>query len=86
MLEFDQSPWLKKYIDLNTDMRKWVTNAFEKDFYKLMNNAVFSKTRENNRKRIDVRLFSDAKVKKLVAKTPFKDQTIFSEKLATVQM
>ena len=47
VIEFNQSPWLKQYIDFNPERRKHARNPLEKDFFKLMNNSVFCKAMEN---------------------------------------
>ena len=84
-LEFDQSPWLKKYIDFNTDKRANAKNSFEKDFFKLMNNSVFGKTMENVRKRIDVRLITDEKkLLKMAAKPSYISNNIIDENLVAL--
>ena len=86
-IKFEESAWLKQYIDLNTNLRAKANNEFEKDFFKLMNNAVFGKTMENIRKRVDVRLVtSEEKANKLVSKPNYDRRTIFSKNLVAVHM
>ena len=85
VLRFNQSPWLKQYIDFNTEKRKNAKNTFEKDFFKLMNNSVFGKTMENLRKRVDVRLVTDTKkLIKLASKPSYVSSKIFNENLVAV--
>ena len=71
--------WLAPYIRANTEMRQKATNEFEKDFFKLMNNAFFGKTMENVRKRrlIDI-ITTPEKLKKLVAQPTFKSITPYN--------
>ncbi|XP_061704174.1 uncharacterized protein LOC133515618 [Cydia pomonella] len=97
ILAFDQSPWLKPYIDLNSLKRAHAQNSFEKDFFKLMNNSIFGKTIENVEKRVDVKLchkWSSKKtqtkpqygLERYISKPNFHSIAIFSEELAAVQL
>lgn len=90
VLQFTQSQWLKPYIELNTMLRTKATNDFEKNFYKLLINAIYGKTMENMRARVDIRLKSswDGRygARKLIAMPNFKKFTIFDENLVAIQL
>ena len=50
---FEQSKWLENYISFITREQR----EFEKDFYKLLNDALYGKTMENDRNRQKVEFF-----------------------------
>ena len=67
---------------MNTKLRKEAKNDFEKDFFKLMNNAVFRKTMENVRKHRDIKLVTTDKRRNQLASEPNCHTTkYFSENL-----
>ena len=87
VIEFEQEAWLKKYIDFNTGLRAKATNDFEKDFFKLMNNAVFGKTMENVRKHRNIKLVrNDNKSNKLVSEPNYHTMKLIDEDLAIIEM
>ena len=87
VIEFNQEAWSKKYIDMNTELRKKASNDFEKDFFKLMNNAVFGKTMENVRKHRDIKLVkTDHKRNNLVSEPNYHTMKLISENLSIIEM
>ena len=82
VIEFDQLPWLKIYIDFSNQLRMAATNDFEKDFFKLMNNSVFGKMMENIRKHRNIKLVTtEEKYLRTVMNPNFKSGVLFCENL-----
>ena len=87
VFQFDQKPWLMPYIEMNTQLREKEKNDFEKEFFKLMNNAVFGKPMENVRKHRDVKLVTkDKRRNKLVSEPNCHAIQCFSENLVAIEM
>ena len=63
---FKQSLWLEKYINHNTQKRTVSKTNFEKDLYKLMNNAFFGKTMENVRDRTNLEFIPHTNIDQII--------------------
>ena len=84
---FKKEAFMKPFIEWNTKLRTAAKNDFEKELFKLASNAVYGKTMENVRNRINMKLVNDRKKKaNLVKKINFKYATKFGEKIAAVHM
>ena len=87
IIEFNQKAWPKPYINMNTELRKLAKDHFEKDLFKLMNNAVFGKTMENIRKHKDIKLVTiDKKRNKLVSEPNYHTMNYISEDSSIIEM
>ena len=85
-IKFEQKEILKPYIAFNTEKRKNARNDFEKDIFKLLNNAVFGKTMEDKRKHFDFEIVSDERrFMKCVNNPSFKHSHIINENLVGVE-
>ena len=72
---------------MNTVLRKKARNHFEKDYFKLINNAVFGKTMENMRKgRYIMLVTTKATGNYLVLEQNYHTTKVFSDNLLAIEM
>ena len=77
---------MEPYVRMNTKLRTDVKNDFEKNFSKLMNNAVFGKTIENVRKHIYIKLVTtDRRRNQLASEPNYHTTKYFSENLMAIE-
>ena len=87
VIKFNQEAWLKEYIDMNIQLRKEGKYNFEKDFFKLMNNAVFGKAMENVKKHRNTNLVTiDKRRNQLVSELNYHTTKFFPEDLLAIEM
>ena len=66
VISFKQRRWLEKCKSFGTQKRNKAKNDFEKDFYKLLNNAFYGKTMKNVRNRIKVEFIKKDDTDKII--------------------
>ena len=72
---------------MNTKLRQKAKNNFEKDFFKLMNDAVFGKTMENVRKRRNIKLVTTERRRNyLVLEPNYHSTKFFIENLLAIEI
>ena len=85
VIKFNQKAWLKPYTDINTELRKKAKNYFQKDYFKLMNNALSEKIMKNVGKYRDIKLLTtNARKNYLVPEQNYQTTNFFSENLLAI--
>ena len=88
-LEFNQSQWLKQYVEFSMQKRIETKKTGDKDvkaLYKSMNNALYRNTKENLRNRIDVKRVSNKKdYLKWAYKPSYMSHKIFDNDLVAIR-
>jgi len=87
ILKFKQSKWLSVFIQFNTDMRAKAKSKAEEELFKLMNNSVYGKTVQNQRKQRVIHIVNNQKrAKSLVSRPEYKTFQYLDKNLCTIEL
>ena len=87
VLKFQQSNYLKSYINLNTKLRQQSKNDFDIALYKLLNNSLFGKTIQDNRKHLKVKIaLNEYQCNKWIRKPIFEQFHILNENTTLMKL
>ena len=86
LIKFNQSAWLKPYINMNADLKKQHKMILKKTFSNELSNSVFNKTMENFQKYRDIKLVTTTKRKGyLVSEQNYHTAKFFTKNLSAIE-
>ena len=87
VIAFEQSAWIKPYIDFNTTQRQLATSTSATNFFKFLNNALYGRTMMNLRNHANIRLTTSVvSARNYIAKPNFKSFKIINDDLVSIEM
>ena len=87
VIKFNRNTCLKRYIDMNTKLLKKAKINFEKNFFKLMYNAIFWKTMKNVKKQRVIKFVTIERSRNyLVSKLNYHTTKFITENLLAIEM
>lgn len=85
ILQFKQAPWMKPFIDFNTEKRAHAKSKFEENMFKLCSNAAYGRTLLNKRRYKNFKLLTDEETAaSYIRKPSFKQFSIFNKDLVGI--
>ena len=85
ILKFKQIDWMRPYIDFNTQKRTISSNEADNNFFKLMDNSVYSKNMKKLRNRIRIRVAKNSQdFIKYISRPTCVNRKVFEGNLAAI--
>lgn len=87
ILEFEQKPIMKDYIEFNSAKRAASTNNFDSTFYKFLSNSLYGKTMERPDNKSQIKLANNIEAyENYVSRLNFKQAKVIHENLVSLEL